>query len=114
MSDIIPMFLILGGREDLDSDAAVQRAATMLLVAFTAHRKANIMIAGFDDDPRPVWECPGVASFLRRVFAKAHMTDWRHGLALLDQSSMAVAMKCGVFPGAPVHVTIRTGNNAVR
>ena len=83
----------------LTAEAAERTAAKWSLVLLhTPKSEHSIMIGGYDEDPRQLWEIPEVCDYMRRfasivcAVTRRPITKWN-----LDHSSLAMmALCCGV------------------
>jgi hypothetical protein len=68
-----------------------------------------LLISGFDDDPRSLWDIPRVAEYVRVFAREAGLADWR-GLLFqaLVEESRAVLIQCrAIDEPHPFRVEVR-------
>jgi len=85
------------GDSKLD-DKMLQDMAPGPGLAHAAYPKARIliMIGGFDEDPRSLWDIPEVVDYVQRFARAAGLHDWRSSLFnALDEETKALLLKCG-------------------
>jgi hypothetical protein len=99
------MMFEVGNRRHLTGSAAKTSASAFGKIVTDFPQVYVILhFAGWDDDPRPLWQFPEVCRYARRWarLAGVDRPDAPH-VANLSESSFAVLSKLGVF-GANVHV----------
>jgi hypothetical protein len=96
-SDLTVSFCI-GTRGDLNRQEA-KRAAKSWLEHIKRHPKARFVIhlAGYDDDPRDIWEIDEAARYVRRWARLAGLDDIDVAGARLDDRALAWLGACGAF-----------------
>jgi hypothetical protein len=95
--DLVICFCI-GGRGDLNREEA-KRAAKSWLEHIKRYPKARFVIhlAGYDDDPRDIWEIDEAARYVRRWARLAGLDDIDVAGARLDDRALAWLGACGAF-----------------
>jgi hypothetical protein len=96
-SDLIVSFCI-GTRGDLDRQEA-KRAAKSWREHIKLYPKARFIIhlAGYDDDPRDIWEIGEAAHYVRRWARLAGLDDPATADTQLNDVALGLLAACGVF-----------------
>ncbi len=93
---VVEIGIEVGDREHLDEET-LREMKLAPAMAHAAHPEASIaiLVGGFDRDPRPLWEIPEAAEYVRRFAAAAGLDDWSTDLfKALCQDTIAMLVKC--------------------
>jgi hypothetical protein len=89
----VPRELIAEG--DVSPIAEILRDMVGTREQVVAYRqRVNVMVAGFDDDPRPLWQVPEAREFFRRLFLECPFVML---LAHPDGALLKLLMACSIF-----------------
>lgn len=85
----------LGDKLHLSEAEAHKAGRDLLNMMLNSEGPVSLMIGGYDDDPRSLWEIPEVAQYLRWAVAAAHLQDWTSPLfQRLREPTMALLVQC--------------------
>jgi hypothetical protein len=97
------VFIEIGHRDNIDDlRAVVLPAVAFKLAAKNPKTRIAIMVGGYDDDPRELWQIPEVRKYLQVFAQKAGIRDWRNP-AVMQMHEESIGMLALADAFAPDH-----------
>ena len=108
MRDFDMIGCVVGGRDNLSDETLTDVLAHLnSTVLINTTGPVSLLIDGYDDDPRELWEIPEVVAYMRRVYLGLEIGV----ISRLDEScELFCAVCCGVL--RPVGKDPVTGNTS--
>lgn len=108
MRDFDMIGCVVGGRDNLSDETLTDVLAHLnSTVLINTTGPVSLLIDGYDDDPRELWEIPEVVAYMRRVYLGLEIGV----ISRLDEMSRIIcAVCCGVL--RPVGKDPVTGNTS--
>lgn len=94
-------------RSEADAIAAGEWIAVVAVSQPTA--LIRLMLGGYDEDPRELWDIPEAAAYIRQVALASGVLDWRSPIVKrFGETTVLLLAQCGALgPGHPFKITIR-------
>ena len=88
----------IGDRNNLTVADAIKAGQGLRNVIVNTHGAMAIMVGGYDDDPRPLFQIPEVVDYVQKVMIEAGIRHWTHlAVVRLGQATLVLLVLCGVF-----------------
>lgn len=100
--EISAVVIEFGGRGHLTEDVILEmKDAPRMVAEVYPDKPIMIALAGYDDDPRELYEIPEAADYIRRFAVAAGLTDWRTPMfeSLVDECKALLIACNAVDPG---------------
>jgi len=96
MPDYSHVFIEIGGRDNLTRQVIEEvRTAPLLAARAQPGRPIVLMVGGYDDDPRELWDIPEAAAHIRAYAVSSGLADWRSPLfRCLAEEAIGLLVAC--------------------